>query len=67
MRSVHKGSIEVYFDDLTKPIMVAEDESFRVGRIGFGSFDDVGMFDDIKVWGKAESPLDEQKREESGL
>jgi hypothetical protein len=66
VRKVHEGSIEVYFDDLAKPIMVAEDKSFRVGRIGFGSFDDVGMFDDIKVWGKKESPIAETNREGTG-
>lgn len=65
-RSVRKGSIEIYFDDMKKPIMVAEDESFRFGRIGFGSFDDLGMFDDIKVWGKEESPWSETKTGGSG-
>ena len=32
--------------------MEAEDKTFLKGEIGFGSFDDVGLFDDIKVWGK---------------
>src|SRR5882672_4956475 len=37
-RSVAAGTIKVYFDDLEKPIMVAEDKMFGAGCIGFGSF-----------------------------
>lgn len=49
-RNVAAGSIKVYFDDLTKPIMVAEDKTFGSGQIGFGSFDDTGMVDNIRIW-----------------
>jgi hypothetical protein len=45
------GSIKVFFDDMTKPIMVAEDKSFAKGYIGFGSFDDTGKVDNIRIWG----------------
>jgi len=45
------GLIEVYYDDLSKPLMVAEDKTFGPGYIGFGSFDDTGMIANIKVWG----------------
>ena len=45
------GTIKVYFDDMSKPIMVAEDTNFKSGYVGFGSFDDTGMVDDIKIWG----------------
>ena len=31
--------------------MVALDRTFSSGYIGFGSFDDTGMVDDIKIWG----------------
>jgi hypothetical protein len=41
-RKVAEGSVKVYFDDMSKPIMVAEDQSFGAGWIGFGSFDDTG-------------------------
>lgn len=44
------GSIKVYFDDMVEPIMVAEDKSFATGQIGFGSFDDTGMVDNIRIW-----------------
>lgn len=52
VRDTKAGRIEVYFDDMDTPIMVAEDASFTSGPIGFGSFDDVGWFDDIKIWAK---------------
>jgi hypothetical protein len=50
-RKTSDGVIKVYFDDMTKPIMVAEDKSFTWGYIGFGSFDDTGMVDNIRIWG----------------
>jgi len=45
------GTIKVYFDDMTKPIMTAEDKTFESGFVGVGSFDDTGMVDNIKIWG----------------
>jgi hypothetical protein len=50
-RKLSDGSIKVYFDDMTIPIMVAEDKTFGEGFIGFGSFDDTGKVDNIKIWG----------------
>ena len=41
----------MYFDDMSTPIMEATDHHFDFGRIGFGSFDDTGRFDNIKIWG----------------
>ena len=49
-RKLEDGSIKIYFDDMDKPIMEATDEHFVEGRIGFGSFDDTGQFDNIKIW-----------------
>lgn len=49
-RNVTAGTIRVYFDDMTKPIMEATDQHFIQGKIGFGSFDDTGQFDNIKIW-----------------
>ncbi|MCA9265754.1 MAG: alpha/beta hydrolase [Planctomycetales bacterium] len=51
-RKVETGSIEVYFDDMSKPIMKAIDTTFGAGRIGIGSFDDTGEFDTVRVWGR---------------
>lgn len=44
-------SIRVFFDDMSEPIMVAEDKTFAAGHIGFGSFDDTGMVDNIRIRG----------------
>lgn len=52
VRDVEAGTIEVFFDDLETPIMRATDERFAFGRVGFGSFDDSGFFDDVRVWGR---------------
>ena len=49
-RRLADGAIRVYFDDLAKPIMVAEDKTFGAGHVGFGSFDDTGMVDNIRLW-----------------
>ena len=50
VRDVDEGTIEVYFDDMDKPIMMAVDKTFTRGGIGVGSFDDTGKFDDVKIW-----------------
>ena len=46
------GPIEVYFDDLKEPIMSADDNTFMAGYVGFGSFDDAGKIDNIKIYAK---------------
>ncbi|MFT4565564.1 MAG: hypothetical protein ACI9FN_000517 [Saprospiraceae bacterium] len=52
-RNVTEGTIKIYFDDMSTPIMEATDTHFDKGRIGFGSFDDTGQFDEIKIWAPA--------------
>ena len=52
VRTVADGAIAVYFDDMNTPIMTAVDRTFIWGRVGIGSFDDTGMYDDVKVYGK---------------
>jgi len=59
-RTLADGKIKVYFDDLAKPIMWAEDKRFGQGCVGFGSFDDVGKIDNIRIWG----PSMEKKKTE---
>ncbi len=49
-RKVDTGSIRIFFDDMEEPVMVATDTHFDYGHIGFGSFDDTGRFDNIKIW-----------------
>lgn len=52
VRKVKSGLIEVYFDDMEKPQQVAHDKSFQWGLIGLGSFDDLGLWDDIELRGE---------------
>jgi hypothetical protein len=52
-RKASDGTIKVFFDDMSKPIMTAEDASFGPGWVGFGSFDDTGKITNIQVWGKS--------------
>ncbi len=61
VRDTQSGKIEVYYDDLEKPIMVTEDKTFLKGRIGLGSFDDIGCFDNLKIWNVADKNLAKQK------
>jgi hypothetical protein len=51
VRTVADGKIEVYFDDMKTPAMIAQDRTFTHGRVGIGSFDDSGNWDDIKLRG----------------
>ena len=51
VREVKSGLVEVYFDDMKTPMMVAHDKTFDWGRIGLGSFDDTGMWDDVELRG----------------
>ncbi len=50
-RTVATGAIEVFFDDMQKPVMTTVDKTFTSGRIGIGSFDDTGDFDAVRLWG----------------
>lgn len=57
VRRVNDGTIEVYYDDMDNPVMIAKDKNFTWGRIGVGSFDDTTAWDDIKLYGtKVEKP-----------
>ena len=69
VRIVHKvstGAIEVFFDDMTKPIMTAEDKTFAWGQVGIGSFDDTGNFDDVRLWGVKAEPKKSNSSANSG-
>lgn len=57
-RSVQDGSIKVYFNDMSNPIMEATDTHFDTGHIGFGSFNDTGRIDNIKIWAPKEEADD---------
>lgn len=51
VRKVADGLIEIYFDDMEKPQKVAHDKTFVWGQIGLGSFDDMGLWDDVVIRG----------------
>ena len=53
-RKLADGSIKVYFNDMNTPVLAATDQHFDYGYIGFGSFDDTGRIDNIKIWGPKE-------------
>jgi len=52
VRRVDDGTIEVYFDDMTNPLMTARDTTFTWGQVGLGTFDDHGNFDDVVLRGR---------------
>jgi uncharacterized lipoprotein YddW (UPF0748 family) len=52
VRDAEKGTIEVFFDNRAEPIMTAVDKRFAWGRVGVGSFDDTGCYDNIRLWGR---------------
>jgi hypothetical protein len=57
VREAATGLIEIYFDDMEKPTHVAHDKNFVWGRIGLGTFDDFGWWDDVELRGvKVEKP-----------
>lgn len=45
------GKISVYFDDMTRPVLTAEDRTLTHGWIGIGSFDDLGQFRNLEIRG----------------
>lgn len=51
VRNAKSGEILVYFDDMKTPVMRAVDKTFSTGRIGIGSFDDTGHFDEVTLYG----------------
>ena len=53
VKVVRKGpEIAVYWKDMETPVQTAKDETFLSGRIGLGSFDDTGAWDDVVLTGK---------------
>jgi len=52
VRDSRKGTIQIYFDDMHRPHMEVVDRTFKKGRVGIGSFDDMNDFDDIRLYGR---------------
>jgi hypothetical protein len=55
VRRVSTGEMELYADRDPQPRFRHVDGSFRFGRIGLGSFDETGDFDDLRLEGLASS------------
>lgn len=53
VRDAESGKIEVFVNDMDKPMMVAEDKTFAEGFVGFGSFDDTGRVRNIRITPKS--------------
>lgn len=51
------GLMQVYFDDMQNPVFTAHDKTFQWGRIGIGTFDDNGNFDNVTLRGEAIRPI----------
>jgi hypothetical protein len=51
VRDVKEGTIQVFFDDMEKPVMTAKDKTFAWGRIGVGTFDDTADIDNLELRG----------------
>jgi len=51
VRDVKDGKVEVFFDDMKKPLMTARDKTFVWGQVGVGTFDNHGNFDDFELHG----------------
>ena len=49
-RDVERGTIRVFFDDMETPVLETIDHTHGRGRVGFGSFDDQGRFDDVRIF-----------------
>ena len=47
-----RGEVTVWADGKTTPSLHAVDTTFRAGRVGIGSFFDLGSFRDVKIVGE---------------
>jgi len=54
-RDMATGITKGYVDDMSEPCLVARDPAPRSGRVGIGSFDDKGSFDDVRLYMKKEA------------
>jgi hypothetical protein len=49
-RKASAGTTRVFFDDMSTPVMRAEDKTFGSGMVGVGSFDDKGKIRALRVY-----------------
>lgn len=48
----HKGDVQVFVDGKTSPSLHACDLSLKAGKVGIGSFFDLGSFRNVKITGR---------------
>lgn len=58
IRNAKTGHIRVYFDDMETPVMEAVNKTFAYGKIGLGSFDDTGDWDNLILRGELHKAKD---------
>ena len=58
VRDAGTGTTAVFFDDMKTPIMTANDRTFTAGSFGLGSFNDIGWFDDVRIWARPADAAD---------
>ena len=51
VRVADSGLMLVYFDDMQRPLMTARDKTFERGRVGLGTFDNHGNWDNLVLRG----------------
>jgi hypothetical protein len=56
VRYATEGTIEVFFDKMDEPFMTAHDNTFAWGRVGLGTFDDNGNWDNFELRGALAKP-----------
>jgi hypothetical protein len=49
VRDVKSGEIDVYMDKSKTPLFSVKDRTFTCGRVGIGSFNETGDFDDVAL------------------
>lgn len=42
--------IRVFYQNMDKPVLEGKHSDFHEGHVGFGSFDDTGMIDNVRLW-----------------
>ena len=56
VRKLADGTTEVYWDDRRNPVQTAQSKTFAWGRVGLGSYDDLGDFDHVGAGGPGPAP-----------
>ncbi|MDC0936681.1 hypothetical protein OAS39_10370 [Pirellulales bacterium] len=56
VRLADSGTMNVYFDDMQRPLMTARDKTFETGQVGVGTFDNHGNWDNFMLYGRTAEP-----------